>query len=196
MKQVPANRYIIFILISVGGAALDLWSKWSVFATYGPYKGSGWFIDTAWLKFEFHTSFNTGALWGMGAGLAWLFAILSVVAFFGVVYWLFVAKAARSLWLTITLAMITGGTLGNLYDRLALHGWTDPRTGKPFQAVRDFFRFRFGEFEWATFNVADILLVAGAIMLVMQSFSQQPVSEEGEAMVSPASPNPYEPNAG
>jgi signal peptidase II len=179
MNRVPANRYLIFLLITVGGTALDLWSKTAVFAKYGVRKGSGWFIDS-WLKFEFHTTFNEGALWGIGQGFAWLFAILSVVAFLGVIYWLFVAKAARSLWLTVTLGLVTAGTLGNLYDRLALHGWTHPDTGKPYQAVRDFFRFRFGEFEWATFNVADIFLVVGAIMLVIQSLFHEPIPGENE----------------
>jgi signal peptidase II len=175
MKQIPNNRYVIFLLLTGGGAALDLWSKSYVFARLGAPGGrTGWLLD-GWLKFELHTSFNSGALWGMGQGKAWLFALLSVGAFVGVLYYLFFMGAARSLWLTITLGLISGGTLGNLYDRLALHGWQHPRSGEPLQAVRDFLRFRFGTFDWATFNVADILLVVGAIMLVIQSFfAEQP----------------------
>lgn len=190
MKQVPANRYILFALIVLGGTLLDLWSKSFVFAKYGAPGGrSGWIIDS-WVKFELHTSFNTGALWGIGQGMAWLFAILSVVAFCGVLYWLFVAGAAKSLWLTVTLGMITAGTLGNLYDRLALHGYTNPATGEPLQAVRDFLRFRFGTFEWATFNVADILLVVGAIMLVVQSFFETPREDTDKAASDPDKSDP------
>lgn len=187
MKQVPNNRFAIFLLLVVGGTSLDLWSKYYVFSKLGAGGRTGWLLD-GWLKFELHTLFNEGALWGLGHGMAWLFALLSVAAFLGVVYWLFVAGAARSLWLTVTLGLIAGGTLGNLYDRLALHGWNHPVTDEPYQAVRDFLRFRFGTFEWATFNIADILLVAGAIMLVIQSFFAEQASEEAEKVVvtSPA----------
>lgn len=190
MNRLPANRYVIFLALVIGGTTLDLWSKWKVFAELGAPGGrTGWLIDS-WVKFELYTSFNTGALWGIGQGKAWLFALLSVFAFLGVVYWLFVAGAARSLWLTVTLGMISAGTLGNLYDRLALHGWQHPVTNAPLQAVRDFLHFRFGTFEWATFNVADILLVAGAIMLVVQSFFQEPstAADEQLASASPVKP--------
>lgn len=185
-KQVPSNRYITFAVIAIGGTIADLWSKYAVFSRLGAPNGqTDWLIDS-WVKFKLHTSFNTGALWGMGEGKAWLFAILSVVAFCGVIYWLFIAGNARNLWLTITLGLITGGTLGNLYDRLGLHGYLQPGTDEPFQAVRDFLRFRFGTFEWATFNVADMFLVCGAIMLVLQSFIQpeeqsQPATEDKPA---------------
>lgn len=186
MRQpVPGNRYVIFGLIAVFGTVLDLWSKNYIFADYGAPGGqSDWFIDS-WVKFKFHTSFNTGALWGIGQGKAWLFALLSVAAFAGVLYWLFFTGAARSMFLTVTLGFITAGTLGNLYDRLGLHGHLHPITQEPFQAVRDFLRFRFGTFEWATFNVADIFLVCGAIMLVIQSFFQQ--DAEVSAVATPAS---------
>lgn len=188
MKPVRSvNRYVVFIAIVLAGSALDLWSKDTAFKPQEEgglgYPGqTEWLLD-GWVKFKLHTSFNTGALWGIGQGQAWLFALLSVVAFFGVLYWLFVAGACRSLWLTITLALVTAGTLGNLYDRMALHGWKD-KAGEPFQAVRDFLRFRFGTFEWATFNVADILLVVGAIMLVIQSFFQP--NPQTEVAASPA----------
>lgn len=111
----------------------------------------------------------------MGQGFAWAFALLSVVAFVGIVFWLFARSAAQSLWLTISLALVSGGTLGNLYDRLGLHGIIVPGRAEPVKAVRDFFHFQFGgtvanpALDWAIFNVADICLVVGAIMLMLQS---------------------------
>ena len=114
MNRVPANRYVVFLLIVICGTALDLWSKAAVFSRLGVPGRTGWLIDS-WVQFELHTSFNTGALWGIGQGMAWMFALLSVLAFCGVVYWLFIAGAASSLWMTVTLGLITAGTLGNLY---------------------------------------------------------------------------------
>ena len=66
--------------------------------------------------------------------------------------------------------VLLAGTMGNLYDRLGLHGWKDAQG--PVYAVRDFLDFVFfdGGFHWATFNFADSYLVTGAIMLILQSF--------------------------
>ena len=120
------------------------------------------------MKFRLLTSFNRGALWGLGQQYTWLFAALSLAAVVGIPVWLFGFSAARSLWLTIALALILGGTLGNLYDRIGLHGCRDS-LGHPIDAVRDFLLFTFGSFHWPVFNFADVFLVTGASMLVAHS---------------------------
>ena len=81
------------------------------------------------------------------------------------------------------LGLILAGALGNLYDRLHLHGWTDAR-GKPEYGVRDFLnctipgiefvsplrpRLR-PEYHWPVFNLADVYLVTGAVLLTVYSF--------------------------
>ncbi len=111
-------------------------------------------------------------MWGMVQGFDSVFALLSVIAVVGIIYWLFFKGAAQSAWLTTALGLVTGGTLGNLYDRLALHGVTLPNSSEPAQAVRDFLHFTFGSFDWPIFNLADSFLVTGAIMMMAQSFRQ------------------------
>jgi signal peptidase II len=69
------------------------------------------------------------------------------------------------LWLTVTLGLVTGGILGNLYDRLNLHRLPVPFAG----GVRDWILLRYGQYTWPNFNIADSLLVAGAIMLAVYS---------------------------
>jgi len=54
--------------------------------------------------------------------------------------------------------MITGGILGNLFDRLC------------FGYVIDFFDFRFGKFNYPVFNMADVFIVVGVILLMVYSF--------------------------
>lgn len=164
----PKNRLPIFAGITVVCLVVDLWSKAAVFNRFGLHAGTDWLLDS-WVRFRLFTSLNEGALWGMGQGFAWAFALLSVAAFCGIVYWLFVKKAAESMWLTVSLASVSGGTIGNLYDRLGLHGVVRPGQTEPVKAVRDFFHFQFGTFDWAIFNVADVCLVVGAIMLMVQS---------------------------
>ncbi len=72
-----------------------------------------------------------------------VFALLSVGAVAGILWWLFWAGAARQWILTAALGSITGGVLGNLYDRLGLPGlrwnFANPlhHAGQPVYAVRD-----------------------------------------------------------
>lgn len=181
---VPKNRIPIFISVAVLALAVDLGSKEATFRTLGLGGRSRLLLDS-WIKFELLTNLNHGALWGMGQGLAPLFALLSVGALVGIVYWLFFCKAASSLWITIALALVSGGTLGNLYDRLGLHGVHTPNTSKPALAVRDFLHFQFGNYDYPIFNIADSCLVAGAIMLVLHSF--KPVPKETSVEVPHAS---------
>ena len=176
MRTVPLSRIIIFCVLAIGGLAADLASKQAVFQRLGAPDGrTPWLMDS-WVKFQFFTTFNHGALWGIGQGWTGLFALLSVLAVIGVFYWLFVAGAGRSWWLTVALALVMAGTLGNLWDRAGMHGYTYDN-GQPIYAVRDFLHFRFGSFDWAIFNIADVCLVVGAIMLGLQSLRPDPFSE-------------------
>ncbi|MFQ5732254.1 MAG: signal peptidase II [Planctomycetaceae bacterium] len=188
MKRYPANRFVLFAVIACAGAVLDLGSKHIVFSDLGypagrltyqqglhdtfahnPHiDGQSILYMNGWLKFRLFTSFNEGALWGVGQGFTGMFAAASLAAIVGIVVWLFVFGAARSRWLTVALSMIMSGTIGNLWDRLALHGCTDLQ-GEPIHAVRDFLLFTFGDYHYPIFNLADSFLVTGAIMLVVQS---------------------------
>lgn len=168
MKSVPTGRVVLYGLLATISAAVDLISKEVVFRRLGVHNGTDWLLD-GWLKFRLYTSLNRGALWGVGQGFSLGFAALSVVALVGIWYWLFVRRACQSLWLTIALGLVSGGTIGNLYDRLGIHALKEP-DGSGILAVRDFLDFRLGTFDWAVFNIADVCLVTGAIMLMLQSF--------------------------
>lgn len=175
----------VFVLIAVLGTAWDLWSKWFVFDWLGPH---GQDVDHIWLwgavRFRFRTTFNFGALWGMGQNMTWLFASLSIVAAIAICGWMFLRRQAVGWWITICLGLILGGTLGNLYDRLGLHGWRADG-GRPVHAVRDFLDFQlrgpWGEFDWAIFNFADTYLVVGAILLMIYSMK----TDVSEAPLTP-----------
>ena len=128
--------------------------------------------------FGFETNLNEGALFGIGQGQVCVFAGLSFVAALGVVYWVFVARAARDLHLTIALGFVLAGILGNLYDRIGLHGltWAEGvrghEVGDRVYAVRDWLHFKIDAigFDWPIFNLADSCLVCGAILLIWHAF--------------------------
>lgn len=169
--SVPASRHAIFWLLAIGGCAADLATKHSVFDSLGvPGASEPWWLWEGYVGIE--TATNPGALFGMGAGGANWFAGLSVVAMVGILYWLFVRKAAVDGLLTFALGCVTGGILGNLYDRLGL--WTatgpDGEQYKDIQEVRDWILLRYGNFTWPNFNIADCLLVCGAALLFWHAF--------------------------
>ncbi len=125
--------------------------------------------------FGFQTSLNEGALFGMGQGYSRVFAGLSVVAFLGIVGWV-LHSARKSLFLVVTLGLISAGILGNLYDRLGLHGISaysvvgQDVVREPVYAVRDWILIMIGTWPWPNFNIADAVLVCGAALLVLHSF--------------------------
>ena len=120
----PRSRIALFTGIALTGCALDLATKGWIFGWLGePTPLTRVEDHTWWLVdgfFGFQTAVNTGALFGMGQGGSQWFAAISVVAGISVIVWLFLFGAARDLFLTVALATVSGGILGNLYDRLGL----------------------------------------------------------------------------
>ena len=163
-QSVPLNRYVIFWALAVGGCLVDLLTKHWVFQWRGmPRANNEWWLWENYIGIE--TALNTGALFGLGKDMVAWFAVLSVIAGVGIVYWLFAARAAHDLHLTIALGCVMGGILGNLYDRLGLWDGRGP-DGQRLHAVRDWILLRYGEYTWPNFNIADSLLVCGAGLLV------------------------------
>jgi signal peptidase II len=163
MNGISPGRIVLFAVVAACGLAADLATKSWMFAWLGP-PGSRepWWLWPEYVGFQ--TSLNEGALFGIGQ-----VAAFSFVAAAAIVYWLFVAGAARDRLLTIALACIMAGVLGNLYDRLGLW-WTPEFVGHARYAVRDFILLQYGRWVWPNFNLADSLLVCGAGCLILQAW--------------------------
>ena len=177
-RTVPVSRHVAFFSLAIAGCAIDLWSKYWVFARLGVPRPDGDSTKTEWIwegYFGLQTSLNPGALFGMGGGssdASYWFAGLSVVAALGILYWLFVVGAGRDWLLTISLGGITGGIFGNLYDRLGLWQAThsDGSSITGIHKVRDWILWTYQGSRWPNFNIADSLLVCGAALLVWHAF--------------------------
>ena len=79
-------------------------------------------------------------------------------------------KSGRALTLSgVALALILGGALGNLYDRVHFH------------FVIDFISVRIVNYHWPDFNLADSAIVVGACLLLLEVFRPQPQLEPGAA---------------
>jgi|GEM_PF-139013 len=181
MQTVPKSRYVVFLLLMVAGLAIDLATKWWAF---DPERGLGMpGPDRIWIWegiLSIETSLNEGALFGMGQGWGVVFIALSAVAVVGIGFWLFVAGAARDWLLTVALGLITGGILGNLYDRMGWHELTwhhafgGHEVGERVYAVRDWIHFQTPWFDWPIFNIADSLLVCGVGLLLFHAYVIEP----------------------
>jgi len=161
---------------------IDLLTKHWIFQWRGipPEKGLPREIRPIWEDYVgIETALNKGGLFGMLQGYVVLFSCLSVVAVVGIVCWLFLARAARDRFLTVTLGCVTGGILGNLYDRFGLWGHPDLQGARRCE-VRDWILLRAGDFEWPNFNVADCLLVTGAILLAWHALFLHGKKPSGE----------------
>jgi len=175
----PAIRgWPLFGLVAFLAAASDLVTKEIIFAQLG-MPGTGPRVVLVPEIFCFETNLNEGALFGMGQGLGFVFAGISVAALIGIVFMVAGAVARESRWLVVALALIAGGIVGNLYDRLGLPGltWHAPaeRLGEPVHAVRDWIHVTVpGVIDWPIFNLADSWLVIGAAMLVAASLWNPP----------------------
>jgi signal peptidase II len=108
---------------------------------------------------------NTGAAFSLlaGAGTVWRrvgFSAVSVLAL-GVILFLYTNTRKHDNWTKWGLALIFGGALGNLADRLR------------FGEVVDFLDFYLGSQHWPAFNLADSAITIGACMLVLALFQQK-----------------------
>jgi len=86
------------------------------------------------------------------------FSIVAAIIVFALLW-----RTGRTLTLTsVALALILGGALGNLYDRVRFHH------------VVDFLAVKIVHYNWPDFNVADSCIVIGACLLLLEIFQPQP----------------------
>jgi signal peptidase II len=172
---VPLNRYVVYFVTAIGGLAIDLVTKHFCFASPELRSGDIWWLWQGHVGIQL--SLNEGALFGIGQGKVWIFAALSVAAAIAIPTWLFICRAARDAWLTFALGCITVGVLGNLYDRLGMHGIS--QSGHTVYAVRDWILWQANDnWRWPNFNIADSFLVVGAFLLFLHA-TIQPKSASG-----------------
>ena len=119
--------------------------------------------------FSWTLAYNTGAAFSFLADSAgwqrWLFALIAVVVSAVLVVWL--KRLGRNdTWLAISLALILGGALGNLYDRIV------------YGHVVDFILVHWqNRWYFPAFNFADSAICVGAVMLALDMFKSKKPEE-------------------
>nr|VFK30592.1 MAG: signal peptidase II Aspartic peptidase. MEROPS family A08 [Candidatus Kentron sp. MB]VFK36047.1 MAG: signal peptidase II Aspartic peptidase. MEROPS family A08 [Candidatus Kentron sp. MB] len=144
--------FTLWLLLAGFVVVLDQGTKHLAGAMLDPY------IPVPILPFlNFTLLYNSGAAFSFlsdaGGWQRWLFIGLSIVVSAILIYWL--RGVPRSeIRLPAALALVLGGALGNLWDRITLG------------AVTDFIDLYYHGWHWPTFNLADSAITLGAFLLL------------------------------
>jgi signal peptidase II len=105
---------------------------------------------------------NLELVWNTGIGFGLLsldanmyYHLISLVIFSVIIFLFYLINKAIYVE-KILFSLILGGAAGNLYDRLV------------YFAVPDFIDFHVDDFHWFTFNIADIFITLGIILIIVQ----------------------------
>ena len=126
------------------------------------------------IDFYIYPFLNFYLVWnsGIGFGLASMEAniyyhiltLIIAIVNIGLIYFLMKSKSIYA----YLIAIIIGGSLGNLFDRIYYY------------AVPDFIDLHLGNYHWFIFNVADIFITLGIIGLIsVELLKKEKVSENG-----------------
>lgn len=107
--------------------------------------------------FDWYLAHNEGAAFSFladqGGWQRWFFAVLTSVIAVVLIVWLKKLESSQK-FTAIAICLILGGAMGNLIDRVAL-GY-----------VIDFIQIWLGTYPWPSFNVADMAISVGAVLLI------------------------------
>lgn len=145
--------------------AIDQLHKWWMLNVYGIIEKSPVRITSF---FDLVMVWNKGVSYGLFTTHTqeWLIGLsLAITA----VLWVW-ACGTRQVFSAAAIALVIGGALANALDR-ALRG-----------AVADFFHFHYQDFSWYVFNLADVAIVAGVLLLLYDSlFMDEARGRRGKA---------------
>jgi len=127
-----------------------------------------------WLRFTL--VYNPGAAFGLHVGehSRWIFTALTILAL-AILSRLYRGTRSGDVTRTLALALVCGGAVGNLIDRIFT------------KQVIDFIDIGFGDSRWPTFNIADVAVSTGAFLLAWVLWE-----EDRETMAVPAAVVPSE----
>ena len=166
----PKARYLLISLLTL---VLDQWSKWLVELHIDRH--DSFEVIPGLLNFTLVR--NTGVAFGLFAAhddfsRTLVLTLLGIGALLFVAYYYFLIPREERL-LLIALALVIGGAIGNLLDRIMNGG------------VTDFIDFYYGTYHWHTFNIADSAITVGIALMILGSFKPQ---EEAETEDTPSVP--------
>ncbi len=144
-------RWMLFVPLVVVVVVLDQLSKAWILANLPP-DGA---IEVVGTYVRLILTQNTGGLFGLFAGNAPLFALVSIAVMALIV--LYESRVGAAIVPTVALGLLLGGAIGNFIDRIRI-GY-----------VVDFVDMGIGSFRWYTFNVADAAISTAIVLLLLMA---------------------------
>ena len=165
VRATQLSKAAIFAVIVLGVVLLDFSTKWLVQRSFTLYEQ----VDVIGDYIRLTYIFNPGAAFGIHLGpySRLIFLALSVVALAALagMYW---ATPLSDRMRLAAIALICGGAIGNLLDRLRSQ-----------RGVVDFLDVGIGSIRWPVFNIADIAVTTGAIILALSLWNEERRVEGG-----------------
>ncbi|MBI3539020.1 MAG: signal peptidase II [Candidatus Eisenbacteria bacterium] len=162
MKPRPGIPALLAIAAAI--VAADWWTKRWATATLAGHPSLG--VIGEFMRFTYTR--NSGVAFGLGAGLPFPYYVFSIIAAVAIVY-LFLRQRVPSPARRIALALILGGALGNLVDRVR------------FGEVVDFIEIGWGRWHWPVFNVADSAVSIGVVLFAIAWPKREAAGDGGRA---------------
>lgn len=106
---------------------------------------------------------NTGMAFGFGQNKNFYFILISIVLIVFLLITHHKSRTDKQTLIKSALALVIGGALGNLYDRIA------------YGSVIDFLDFFVGSYHWPAFNIADSCVCVGAFLFFLSHYKQKPL---------------------
>ena len=145
-----------WLWLTLAVIVLDQWTKWLVTSNFVEYQSL-----TLLPVFDLVRLHNEGAAFSFLSDASgwqrWMFSALGIGVSAGLVVWLKRLPARGQSLLAAALALIIGGALGNVIDRVLLGH------------VIDFIHVHYRQWYFPAFNVADSSITVGAILLILDS---------------------------
>jgi len=170
------SNSIAFWSVVAAVTAIDVFSKWWAESGLVPQRLPH-SVAGEWLRLTL--VYNPGAAFGLqvGSQSRWVFMGLTVIAL-GILGRLYLNTRVGDLWRTSSLGLVCGGALGNLIDRV-----------RSDQGVVDFIDIGLGGSRWPTFNLADVAVSVGAVLLAcVLWYSEQQQQESAPAVANSLTP--------
>jgi len=191
-RAVLLKHTALFLAVAALGAGLDLLTKHLAFKHISSYEEVV-IIDGF---FSFGRTTNPGVVFGMGAGAKPIWKIISIAAVPIILVIFYTVRKPKWI-LSISLGMILGGTIGNMYDRVFAE-----IDGQRINQVRDFIKFIYwlpwkGKSVWPLFNLADAFICVGVFLLTVEMmFFDEKKKKPNEPPAKPEPSVPAGPVAG
>ena len=149
------GRAAVWLLLSALIVLADQLSKSYITSHYGEFE-----FTTVLPILDITRMHNVGAAFSFLATASgwqrWLFISLAVIVSIGIVVWLYRMPRSQGL-LACGLALVLGGAIGNVIDRIRLG------------AVIDFIHFHWDRAYFPAFNIADSAITVGAACLILDA---------------------------